>query len=301
MDCEGRFQFQYIAEAIGGLTAAFTAGGIEGAAGDARRLVAAATGLDTVSLISDPGRQLTDEEAARIAGYAWRRLAREPVSRIEGVREFYGRPFQLTPAVLDPRPDTETLIEITLAICQRAGLAGGPVRILDIGTGSGAILLTLLAELPEARGLGIDLDPEAIACAQNNARALGLEARAAFSVQDLHVDLPRGFEVMVANPPYIPTDEIAGLEPEVRVYDPRLALDGGSDGLAPYRSILTQVAAMTPIAERPHWVILEIGAGQASDLSEIAQLCGFLSDRGDWVEARDLGGHVRCVAIRSRI
>ncbi|HRD75237.1 MAG TPA: peptide chain release factor N(5)-glutamine methyltransferase, partial [Hyphomicrobiaceae bacterium] len=170
-----------------------------------------------------------------------RRLAREPVWRILGQRAFYGLELQIGPAVLDPRPDTETLVDVVLEATADAG-AAAPLRILDLGTGSGAILLALLHERPSARGVGVDRSAAALQIARRNGEQLGLNDRVAWIESDWFAGVSGRFDVIVSNPPYIPTGEIAGLDPEVRNHDPRAALDGGGDGLDAYRAIVAGVA-----------------------------------------------------------
>ncbi len=278
-----------------------TAAGIQEAAGDARRLVAAALDAAATDLIRDPNRMLTTGEAARLAGFVRRRIEREPVSRIFGRREFYGRSFAVTPAVLDPRPDTETLIDAALAIARSECWAGRPLTILDVGTGSGAIVLTLLAELPLAAGLAIDISRQALDCAAANAAALGLSDRVKFHCHDIFAGFPPGppggFNLIVSNPPYITTADLATLEPEVAHYDPRLALDGGCDGLAFYRTILEAWAATLHLSTAQRALVLELGAGQSEAVVGIAKNFGAYDALTTLELHRDLGNHIRCVAI----
>lgn len=274
--------------------------GIEEASGDARRLVAAALNMSAADLIRDPDRSLTPAQSDCLAGYVDRRAAREPVSRILGQREFYGRSFKVTPAVLDPRPDTETLIDAALAIARSDGWAGRPIKILDIGTGSGAILLTLLAELPAATGLAIDISQGALECAAANAATLGLTGRVDFLRHDIFAGLPAGFDLVVSNPPYITTQDLAALDPEVALYDPALSLDGGCDGLAFYRAILEAWAASPHVTETGRALVMELGAGQSAAVVEIARQTGAQSALTGLETRVDLGNHVRCVALRSQ-
>ncbi len=280
---------------------------IDGAAADARRLMAHVLNVGSGQLIVQPERSLSTAELSRFEDAISRRLAREPVSRIEGHRGFYGRSFVVTPDVLDPRADSETLIEMTRAIVRPAFdeadnpacVSSNAVRILDIGTGSGCLLLTLLAEWPSATGTGLDVSNAALAVARRNATTLCLDERADFAIGDYRLDLPAGFGVWVANPPYIPAAQISALEPEVRDFDPRLALDGGRDGLDAYRAILSQAAAQTKNtpAGGPSWILFEAGAGQADAIIEIAETV--LRDRLAAVHtANDLGGHTRCVVLK---
>jgi release factor glutamine methyltransferase len=233
-----------IQQAIQRVKNLFVAAHIPDAATDARWLIAAALRVSPAHLIANPAAPIPPESRARLDQYVTRRINREPVSRILGCREFYGRPFELSPAVLDPRPDTETLIDLVLELVNssNATTSWPAPRILDIGTGSGAILLTLLAQLPSATGVGIDICPNALDIAQRNAQALGLGARATFTLGDMRSGLPTGCDIVVANPPYIPTTALAALAPEVTRFDPHLALDGGNDGLDYYRAIIAVLA-----------------------------------------------------------
>jgi release factor glutamine methyltransferase len=222
------------------------------------------------------------------------------VSRILGERGFYGRTFRITSATLDPRPCTETVIEAALAIAAREGWRERPIRILDIGTGSGALLLTLLAELPLARGVGTDISTDALSAAQANAAYLGVASRALFlnrrSLDGIAGDGIEGtFDLMVSNPPYIPSGDIAALDPDVRDYDPLGALDGGEDGLEIYRELAAGFVQLVPKG----WVLLEVGAGQAEAVERIFREVageGCLGEVSLW---QDLGQHTRCVAIKT--
>ncbi len=269
------------------------AAGVEDAGRDARLLVAAVAGCSTADIIAHPERLLSDAVRERLASMLERRRASEPVSRILGEREFYGRRFALSPATLDPRPDSETLIEAALGIADREGWRGKPIRILDIGTGTGCLLLTLLAELPMSTGLGTDISGEALATAGENAEALGLADRAAFELHDVFDGIAGSFDLIVSNPPYIASGEIAGLGREVREYDPRAALDGGADGLDIYREI---AAGLDHILRG--WVVLEVGAGQAEDVAVLLQQEFVKTRRAELSRHSDLGGHIRCVALR---
>jgi release factor glutamine methyltransferase len=267
--------------------------GVEDAAREARLLVAAARRAPTGEIIAHPERLLSADERLRLAAMVRRRSAREPVSRILGAREFYGRRFAVSPATLDPRPDSETLIDAALAMAGDKGWRERPIRILDIGTGTGCLLLTLLAELPLASGLGTDISEKALATAAANAAALGLAGRAAFARHDGLDGIAGPFDLVVSNPPYIPTGDIAGLGAEVREYDPRLALDGGADGLDMYRKL---AARLLRVAQGG--VVLEVGAGQADAVALLLQQ-GFLKTRPAELSRHcDLGGHIRCVALR---
>ncbi len=247
------------AEAIARGAAALAGAGVEDPARDARLLYRWAAGLDGAALSAGLTEPAGAAELACFERAVTARAGRAPVSHITGTREFWGRSFAVTPAVLDPRPDTETLIA--------AALEGPPARqILDLGTGSGCILLTLLAEWPEARGSGIDISPEALAVAAGNARRLGLGARAAFRCGDWCDGLEGDFDLIVSNPPYIAEAEIAGLAPEVRLHEPRAALSGGADGLDAYRRIARSAGRFLAARGR---MLLEIGPSQAATVRGI--------------------------------
>ena len=290
--------------ALGRIRGDLAAASIGEAAGDARRLVAAALAASAADLILNPARILTNQEAERLAGFVRRRIAREPVSRILAQREFYGRPFAVTPAVLDPRPDTETIIDAALATARDFGWDKRPISILDIGTGSGAILLTLLAELPLATGLAIDISHNALDCAAANAQALGLDSRVEFTQHDIFSGFPSGpasgFDLVVSNPPYITTADLETLEPEVASYDPLIALDGGCDGLAFYRAILDAWGSTPNFKVERRALILELGAGQSEAVIEIAKKSAVYGNLIALNTHRDLGNHVRCMSLRSQ-
>jgi release factor glutamine methyltransferase len=204
---------------------------------DARLLVGHVLGLDHTALAAQSGRSLATTEAGAIAALAARRLAREPVARILGVKEFWGLPFRLNAETLVPRPESETLIEATLAALDRKQGRARALRVADLGTGSGALLIALLSELSAAHGIGTDISLAALACARDNARALGCAGRASFVACDYGAALAGPFDLLLCNPPYVAHGEIAGLQPEVRLFDPLRALDGGPDGLDGYRAL----------------------------------------------------------------
>jgi release factor glutamine methyltransferase len=268
--------------------------GVEDPGRDARLLIATAAEIETLDIIARPSVRLSIEAQSRLHDLVLRRIEREPVSRILGEREFYGRRFALSPATLDPRPDSETLIEATLSIVGREGWHERPLRILDIGTGTGCLLLTLLAELPLATGLGTDISDAALEAATLNAGLLGLSARAAFARHDVLDGIAGQFDLVVSNPPYIPSGDIAGLSPEVHRYDPRSALDGGQDGLDVYRKI---AAALEGVLGPAGWLVLEVGMGQADAVALLFQQAFVKTRRAQVCRYSDLGGHTRCVAL----
>jgi release factor glutamine methyltransferase len=259
---------------------------------DARLLLAHALGCDQASLIARPGAGVGAAARDAFSALVARRAAREPVSRILGRREFFGREFMLAASVLDPRPDSETAVGVALAILEE--LPGPPLRICDLGTGSGALLVTLLAECPRATGLGIDIDPAAVLVARANARRLGVAARAGFCVADWAGPVAGTFDLVIANPPYIGRAALAALEPEVREHDPRRALDGGPDGLDGHRAV---VAAGRRIADPDGgWLVVEIGADQAGPVARLMSAAGFAPAPPPAGVSHDLAGRARVVA-----
>ena len=248
----------------------FRADGIEFPELDARLIVGHVLSLDHAALIGYGGRILDAAEQAQIAKLARRRLAHEPVARMIGRKEFWSLPFRLDAATFVPRPETETVVETALAAIDAAAGRLQKLRIADLGTGSGALLLALLAELPGAFGVGTDLSPGALRVARDNAQRMGL-SRANFVVCDTASALGGAFDLVVSNPPYIASGDIAALAPDVRDFDPLMALDGGVDGLACYRTI----AANVPRLLKPGGaLVVEIGAGQAPAVTAIFAAAG---------------------------
>jgi release factor glutamine methyltransferase len=237
----------------------FRQAGIDSAEADARLLMAFALGVDRAGLIANGERALTVEQAAAIDALAARRLRREPVARIFGHKEFWSLSLQIGPAVLVPRPETETVVEAALDAVARDARQMAQLRILDIGTGSGALLLALLSELPNAVGTATDISAAALDVARANAERSGVARRCTFIACDIAAGVLGPFDLIVSNPPYVVHGEIASLPPEVRDYDPALALDGGADGLDAYRAIAAQ--ARGPLAPGGK-LIVELGAGQ---------------------------------------
>ncbi|MET4602138.1 release factor glutamine methyltransferase [Bradyrhizobium sp. JR4.1] len=273
------------------LTARLQSAGIEQPALDARLLVGAALRLDLTGMVTQAARQLRPEEAARLEAYAQRRLAHEPVARILGAREFWGLPFQLSEATLVPRPDTETVVELALEIF-RERQASHQMRIADIGTGSGAILLALLHEIPGAFGVGTDLSLTALKTARDNAAALGLADRASFVACSYAAALRGPFDLVVSNPPYIPSAEIPKLSIEVREHDPHLALDGGNDGYDAYRALIPQASERLAPGGA---LIVEAGQGQARNIETLMIAAALVVDRPP---KADLAGIPRAVSAR---
>ncbi len=268
---------------------------IDTASLDARLLVSHVTRMDHAALIAHDGHRLCAKDISRLEHLLARRLAREPVSRLFGTRDFYGRSFQITPDVLDPRPDSETLIDVALKQVADEGWEDKELAILDVGTGSGCLLLTLLAELPRARGVGTDISPAALSVATENAASLGLSDRAVFQQVDILSGINRKFNLVISNLPYIPSRDIAGLERDVFEYDPHLALDGGSDGLRLYRRLAKELSCVISNG----WVIVEVGCGQAADVIKLFQAGNscIASKKGHIFS--DFAGRDRVVALRT--
>ena len=273
--------------------------GVEAPERDARLLAAAAVGCSGADLIARPEQPIDEAARARLGDFVRRRCAREPVSRILGAREFYGRAFALSTATLDPRPDSEVLIEAVLQFVAAKGWRDRSLRVLDVGTGSGCLLVTLLAELPSATGVGTDIAQGALDAAAANARQHGVSERAVFvHARGRGLESVVGpFDIMVSNPPYIASDDIPGLAPEVRDFDPRAALDGGADGLRVYRQIIPEIARVLPYG----YVAFEVGAGQADAVEKLLRASIDLGCRGKTVRHPDLGGHTRCVSMEIQL
>jgi release factor glutamine methyltransferase len=282
------------------LTARLRTSTIDSAELDARILVGTVLGLDLTGMIAAAERRLTAAEAARLEDALRRRLAGEPVARIVGVREFWGLPLQLSAATLVPRPDTETAVELALEMLQPLEMREPRAdpdrrwRIADIGTGSGAILLALLSEWPDAYGVGTDISVAALQTASRNAAHLGLAGRAGFVACDYAAALSGAFDLIVSNPPYIRSADIAGLSIEVRDYDPPLALDGGVDGLDAYRALIPEAARLLAPGGA---LVVEAGDGQSADIQGLIDAAGLTSERP---AKADLAGIRRAVAGRKK-
>lgn len=273
--------------------ARLAAAGVDNPGLDARILVRTALGVADAALVADADAGVAPGAWARALALAARRAAGEPVARILGEREFWGLPLGLSQATLVPRPDTETVVEAGLAALG-AGARDQPWRLLDLGTGSGAILLALLTELPLAWGLGIDRSPEAATAAAANAVRHGLAGRAAFAAMDWTAGVCGAFDLIVANPPYIPTGDLAGLDIEVRRHDPVLALDGGPDGLAAYRAIARRAGRLLSPAGR---LVFELGTGQADAVAAITTQAGFTVS----FTRRDISGITRALVAQNQL
>jgi release factor glutamine methyltransferase len=248
-----------IAAARQALTETFRRAGIDSAETDARLLVAHTLRIDRAELLANGERALSLDETKAIGALCERRLKREPVARIFGRKEFWTLSLLVGPAVLVPRPETETVVEAALDFAVHGGLRTEKLRILDIGTGSGALLLALLSELPNAVGTGTDISAAALEVARANAARNDLAGRATFVACDIAAGVAGPFDIIVANPPYVAHGDIASLAPEVRDYDPKLALDGGADGLDGYRAIVANARALLAPGGK---LIVELGMGQ---------------------------------------
>ena len=244
------------------------AAGVDSPVLDARLLLEAGAGVRRLDIVTDPRRALSEEQVAAVNALVDRRLAREPVSHIVGRKAFWTLDLHVSRAVLTPRPETEFLVETALG----ALAPTSPARVLDLGVGSGAVLLAVLAERDLASGIGLDVSADALAVARANAEMLQLDNRAAFHLGDWTTDFPEQFDLVVSNPPYIPSDDIDSLSPEVSKHEPRIALDGGPDGLDAYRAI---------VARLHDWVkpggafAFEVGKGQAALVEALVTAAGY--------------------------
>lgn len=268
-----------------GAQARLKAAGIDSPSIDARLLLEAATGAGRVDILTDPYRVLDADKIAALDVLIDRRVKREPVSRILGKKGFWKIMLNVTPDVLSPRPDTETLLDVIV----RAFPPHRAFDMIDLGTGSGAILLAALMERAGARGVGTDISTEAIAVARENAANLDLDGRCTFIRTDWAAGFADdSFDLVVSNPPYIPTGDIPGLDPEVREHDPHLALDGGPDGLQPYRDLAPEIARIL----RPEGVFaVEIGWDQGAQVKALFEAAGFTGVK----VVKDLGDRDRVV------
>jgi release factor glutamine methyltransferase len=273
------------------LTQSFREAGLDSPELDARLFVGHALGFDHSALASQSHRVLSASEWETISTLAERRLRHEPVARILGRKEFWGLPLRLNAETLVPRPETETVVEAALAALDQGRGRRHPMHIADLGTGSGALLLALLSELPAAYGIGTDLSLPALDCARRNAVELGLVARAAFVACDYAAALKPPFDLVVANPPYVARADIATLDPEVRLFDPSRALDGGRGGLDAYRAIAGDIGRVLA----PHGaLVLELGAGQHHAVTKLFGAAGLAAGP----VRHDLSGTSRALVVR---
>ena len=277
-----------VGDVLDGVVAALAAAGVEEPRRLARRIIVAAMTLSPAEVFAHPQRHVGDEERVRIEAIAQRVAAREPLSRVLGHREFWGLDFRLSPDTLDPRPETETIVEAVLA---RLPDRERPYSFLDLGTGSGCLILALLSEYPNARGIGVDVSPGAAATARRNAMRHGMLDRAHFITGDWAAALAGIFDVVVANPPYVASGELAALPREVRDHDPPRALDGGANGLDAYRAIARDLARL--VAEDGIFAA-EIGIGQAGAVAKIIAAAGLAVEPA----VADLAGIARVIVAR---
>ena len=263
---------------------------VETADEDARLLLRAATGLTSLELATQQQSALTPEQSLLLEQYVTRREAHEPVSRILGSRGFWTVDLLVTPNVLDPRPDTETLIETALSLVENKPNA--PLKILELGAGSGAIACALLSELPKAEAFIVDLSPHACKASQANLARCGLSNRAFVLQAWWYEAIQAQFDLIISNPPYVASAALSTLPPSVRLYDPLLALDGGEDGLDCYRAIIRDLPR---VLKSRGLVIFELGCGQAADVRLMLEAMSLEVEK----IARDLGGHERALAARA--
>ena len=273
-----------VQEAVRAVARQLAAAGVETSGLDARLIVMSAAGMTHEDLLREPGRILTADEAGTVSRHAARRAAREPLARIFGHWTFCGLDFRLSAETLVPRPETEMVVERGIGL-----LAGVETpRIADAGTGSGCILLALLHALPQASGTGTDQSAVAVDTARKNARALGLDGRARFATTNWLDGINGVFDLVVSNPPYVMSGDIAGLEPEVRLHDPPAALDGGRDGFDAYRILIPQAAERL---KPGGWLVMETGSGQHNMVTSLLQDVGLVNIG----TGRDMAGHERII------
>ena len=275
-------------DAIAAAVPRLEAAGVEDARRDAEVLLCAALGCDRAHLIGHSDSVVGNAELTVFDTLLSRRMAREPVSQIVGHREFWSLEFQVTASTLTPRPDSEAVVEAVLDHMHDKEAA---LRILDLGTGTGCLLLALLTELPNATGVGVDLCDDAVVVAKANAGRCGLGVRAQITSGGWTVAHGQLFDVVVCNPPYIRTSDLARLDPEVADWEPRLALDGGSDGLDAYRQILP---GLPQVLSKGGFAVLEHGAGQAEQIEDLAVAAGLTLCR----RHQDLAGRDRCLVVK---
>ena len=282
-----------LGEVFGEVASALRGAGLEQPELEARRLLETAIDISGAQLLARQKALVSVHDVDVVQSVLTRRLAHEPLGRIAGQRDFYGRSFTLSEATLEPRADSETLIDVVLDYTGRRRLADHPLKILDVGTGTGCLLLTLLSELPEATGLGTDISGDALETARGNAKRLGLTDRVAWEQTPGLNGIEGPFDILISNPPYIPSAEIAGLAAEVRLHDPSAALDGGADGLEVYRQIARRLAVAVPNG----LIVLEVADGDHQRVIDVIKT-GMADDKIEVVGCfEDLAGLVRCVAL----
>lgn len=274
------------------LAARFRDAGLDSPELDARVLVGHALGLDLTGLVRSGVQELTPGQDETIGTYAARRLAREPVARILGTKEFWGLPLCLNGDTLVPRPETETVVEAALKTLDAGASRVWPRRIVDLGTGSGALLLALLTELPAAWGIGTDISPAALAMARYNAATLGLSERTGFVACDYGAALRGPFDLVISNPPYVAQRDLATLAPEVSDFDPHRALDGGVDGMDGYRAIAADASRLLASGGT---LVVELGAGQNEAVARLFAEQGLVLA----CSHPDLAGIARALVVRA--
>ena len=279
-----------LAGALGAAAAELRAAGIDAPRREARLLMQHALGLRAEALLAGEDRPLGGADARRLSALVRRRAGREPLAYLTGVREFWSLAFAVDRSALVPRPETETVVEAVLAQAQH--LPPRP-RLLDLGTGSGCLLVALLSELPRASGVGIDISAASVSLARANAARHGLARRAAFVVADWGAPLAARFDIVVSNPPYVPVPALASLAPEIARHEPRTALAGGSDGYACYRRLAPQVARLLAPAGL---AAIELGAGMADEVASLFAAAGL----AEIARRRDLAGIDRCALFARR-
>lgn len=277
------------------MTGLFASADLSTPALDARVLICQACEISQEEFYLQPERKLSIDKQKLLCTYIERRLKREPVSRILGYREFWGRRFEINQATLDPRADTETLVGFVLDYVKENKSIDDHLKILDLGTGSGCILLSLLCELKNAIGIGIDISIDALEIARHNAVEMNVFDRVQFVKANWLDPIYTGFDIIVSNPPYIPSKDIPKLMVDVCDYDPYASLNGGPDGLNAYRNIIDQIRNLPGCLES--WVAFEVGIGQAEEIENmfIKNGCGLFFDI---MHKADLSGHKRCIAAR---
>jgi len=279
-----------IGEALAGARRRLADAGVESPALDARLLLQHALAIDAATVIGYPERRMDADEGERFDDLVARRCRREPLAYITGRREFWSLPFAVTADTLVPRPDSETLVE---AVLDRYADRGAPLSVLDLGTGTGCLLLAILSEYPIARGSGVDISAGAVAVARANADYLDLGDRAEFSLGNWAVGLSEFFDIVVANLPYVPANDRETLAPEVAEHEPEGAVFGGADGLDPFRLVIPDLSRLLAIGGV---AFLEIGAGQLDAITALVQNNGL-----QIIEIKeDLSGHPRCVAVTTQ-
>lgn len=276
-----------VGDLVRAVAGSLVAAGVALPALEARLLVGYVLRLDAARVFAYPERTVAAADVGAVCDLAARRGRGEPLAYILGEREFWSLPIRVTPDVLIPRPETELIVETALAL---HGAAAGSPRILDIGSGSGCILLALLSELPDARGVGVDVSEAALRVARDNARRLALASRCDFVCGDWGAAIAGTFDLVVANPPYVDDAGFASLTPEIRAFEPTMALRGGLDGLDAFRAIGRDLRRLVAAGGR---AVVEVGDGQARRVENLFAEAGLRT----MMVGRDLAGHERCLTL----